>query len=78
MNIKKVWLHTGDDSGLTTLSIESSNAMNDYMRVKADENLFPAKPTPENPLRHTVVLGLFDRDDLWTLKEAIDKHLGIL
>lgn len=72
--IKKVWV-TDQESGLVSLSIESIHVTEKHMRVKSYEHVFPEVPSKNNPLRHTVVLSLFDEEDLKKIMIAIGKHL---
>jgi hypothetical protein len=60
------------------LSMESSVVVEneEYKRINITEQLFPDIPTPRRPLRHTVALGLFDNEDLWQIRKAIDVHLS--
>lgn len=73
-SIKKVWL-TEAGADLFSITFESAQPEQEHMRVKAKEMLFPAKPTPEHPLRHTLNLGLLDIDDLDTLFNALGTFL---
>jgi hypothetical protein len=73
--IKKAWV-TDQDYGLVSLSIESENVKEKHMRVKVYEREFPEVPSERNPLRHTVVLSLFDEEDLKKILTGICKHLG--
>ena len=78
MPVRQVWITDAQVCGLTTLSIESEHAVNEYQRVISKEHTFPAEPTEEHPLRHVVMLSLFDSDDLLKIYDAIGKHLGII
>jgi hypothetical protein len=74
--LKKVWLtsHTAD---LSTITLKSNYPDNeDCKRIRADNMLFPKEPTPEYPLRHTMVIGLLSREDLISMRDAIDIHIG--
>lgn len=71
--IKKVW--SGEwptNNYLLTLSIESANADEVHRRIQVTEHLFPATPTPTNPLRHTICIGLLDEDDINMLAQHFD------
>lgn len=72
--IKKVWVNeSGAD--LYSLSIESARVSEPHMRVKVVELVFPANPTPEHPLRHTINLGLLTEEDLHKIYETLFKFL---
>jgi len=74
--LKKVWLtkHTDD---LSTITLESMFPQNeDCKRIHIDSILFPNNPTPKNPLRHTMVIGMLSREDLINLESAITSYLN--
>lgn len=73
-SIKKVWL-TEAGADLFSITFESAQPQDSHMRIKAREILFPANPTPEHPLRHTLNLGLLDVDDLGMLFNALGTFL---
>jgi hypothetical protein len=74
--LKKVWITEWPTAlDLFSLSLESAQAEPEYARVHVEQNLFPAVPTPERPLRHVVKLGLLNRDDLVAIRDAIDRTL---
>lgn len=73
-SLKRAWL-TPHDAGLAALTVESGHPEIDYKRIRAESRNFPAEPSPEHPLRHTIVLGLFDVDDLLKIRSAIDSYL---
>lgn len=72
--IKKAWI-TEHDAGLVALSIESANPEADYTRITAVGMLFPAEPSSEHPLRHTVAIALLDEDDLRMIRDVINEYL---
>jgi len=76
LTIKKVWLTQQSEADLASLSIESLYPEQEYKRVKADEMVFPTNPTIANPMRHTMVLGLFDDEDLVKIVLAIQDYLA--
>jgi len=65
--IKKVWLTPQADVDLYSLSLESARGHPDY-RISVRELAFPGKDTET---RHTVVLGLFNVEDLGIIYKAI-------
>lgn len=73
-SIRKVWLNP-HGGGVVNMGIESCTVDPPHYRVHVRENLFPAEPTPEHPLRHTVNVGLFDDTDLRQIRDAIDDYL---
>jgi hypothetical protein len=73
--LKRAWI-TPHDAGLVALSLESASADIDYRRVRADEKLYPTRPTPAHPLRHVVAIRLLDTEDLLLLRLAIDDYLS--
>lgn len=72
--VKKSWV-TAADAGLACLSIESARPELESSRVQFHESLFPSKPTPQYPLRHTVVLSCLDIDDLQAIADAIHRYI---
>ena len=75
-SIKKVWVTAADaDADLFSITFESAQPKEPHLRVEARQMLFPANPTPEHPLRHTLNLGLLDIDDLEMLFKALDTFL---
>ena len=73
--VKKAWI-TEHDSGLSALTVESLHVTEKFMRVKSYEMEYPEVPSKNNPLRHVIVLSLFDDEDLKKILLAITKHLG--
>lgn len=73
-HLKKAWI-TEHEHGLYALSLESAHAEPKHMQLNATGLEFPAVPTPERPLRHTICLKLFDRDDLIAIRDAIHASL---
>lgn len=74
--LKKAWLtkHTDD---LCTLTLESAFPQDeDRKRIHIDDNLFPNNPTPEHPLRHTIIIGMLSREDLINLESAITTYIN--
>ena len=67
--IKKCWVTFQGD--LCSLTIESSNP---EVGLYAKERTFPANPTPEHPLRHTINIGILDQDDIDILCELLYQH----
>lgn len=72
--LKKVWI-TEYDGGLASLTVESACAVDKWQRVKYYENVFPELPSKNNPLRHTIVLRLFNDEDLKMIMVTIAKYL---
>jgi hypothetical protein len=57
-HIKKIWVN--DQRGFISLTFESADPAFPHLRVHAfGDALFPADPTPEKPLRHTMQVGPF-------------------
>ena len=71
-SIKKVWIAPWE-AGLVSLCFESENVEHDYERLKIKEMLFPAVPTKEHPLRHTVSVSLLSQEDIDAIAEELDK-----
>ena len=69
--IRKAWLTQVTDD-LCSLTIESAHPT-DEKKLVVNELSFPAVPTPDHPLRHTINLGLISIDDL--LGDAIQDYL---
>ena len=72
MLISKVWF-TEHGSDLVMLSMAVADPTG--IGPDAESRTFPVNPTPEHPLRKTIIVGLLDTEDLLLLKEAIDKEL---
>lgn len=75
MKLKKVWIN---DTGRKNYSItfESANPKELWNRILVGENVFPAEPTKEHPLRQTVNLGNFDIEDLRLIQYDISKIIS--
>jgi hypothetical protein len=70
--LKKAWV-TEHDAGLAMLSLECSNPGG--AGPHCDERTFPAKPSPEHPMRRVIVVGLLDEDDLILIRDTINEIL---
>ena len=68
--LRKAWI-TPHGADLCSLTLRSERIDPDYARVKARENIFPAK----DPTHHVVVIELLDDEDLLKIKEAIEEYL---
>lgn len=75
MSLKSAWLTAWPTSDLFTLSLESKMPENENLRIRVRDLEFPGKPTKKNPLRHTIVIGVMDLDDLRLLRDVIDRFL---
>jgi hypothetical protein len=75
MRIKSCWVATHPGS-CSTLTIESGNPSEKDYRISAHDLLFPAMPSPEHPLRHTINLGVFDDEDLQRISDVILGYLN--
>lgn len=75
MTIKKVWLT--EIEPFTSLSLESADPLEEHTRLHFREALYPADPTPENPLRHVLVISCLTDEDLAMLYNGIGEYLGI-
>lgn len=74
--IKKAWLGPfATNNDLHSLSLESSSPEEPWTRIKVKELVFPDKPTQDNPLRHTVNIGLFSLLDLIRLRNALNDYI---
>jgi hypothetical protein len=75
-SIKKVWVsNISERSEIYSITFESSTPDVDFLRVRAREMSFPAEPTPEKPLRHTVNIATFSREDLIEIYNTIGQAL---
>ena len=72
MQISKVWF-TEHGADLVMLSMAVADPTSPGPDVES--RTFPAVPTPEHPLRKTLMVGLLDTEDLLMLKAAIEKEL---
>ena len=72
--LKKAWI-TDHGAGLAVLSLESAVVDREYARLRTDDRLMPAHPTPKHPLRHVVTVRLLDMDDLHALRDVLDDHI---
>ena len=72
--LKKAWITPGDAS-YQALSFESAEQLPEYRRLSVRESVFPAKPTPTNPQRHTIVIPLLSDDDLRQILRTIREYL---
>jgi hypothetical protein len=75
--MKKAWItpfKTGH-SELCSLTFESDGTA-DHQRLNVKENIFPEKPDPDHPRRHTIVIGLLSHEDLINLEVAINTYLN--
>lgn len=73
--MKSAWI-APYEAGLVSIVIESEHPEIEYKRIRIRDSVFPVTPTPDHPLRHTVNIGLLDRDDLFLLRDTIDIYLG--
>ena len=77
-NLKKAWLTESHILGTGfTLSLESAKVDPDYEKLIISQSTFPDEPTDKHPKRHTIVIGLFDSDDLLKIKLVIEQTLGL-
>ena len=61
-NLKNAWLTDLDGRGrVFGLTLESSRPEEECLRVWAQSLTFPADPTPERPLRHTLAIRCLTR-----------------
>lgn len=74
--LKKVWL-TQCESDLFKLTLQSERVKHDYHRIRVKESLFPSVPTKENPLKHTVQIGLLDSEALLDMADAIYAYFNV-
>jgi hypothetical protein len=58
---------------LFSISLESEHVTEEFRRIHQVENVFPAEPTPEPPLRHVMVISVLDLKDIVTLRDALNK-----
>ncbi len=72
--IKKVWV-TNHDSDLVSLSLESENADQKFLRIRAHEFELPEVPSVRHPLRHVISVSLLNEEDLKKVLLAICKYL---
>jgi len=73
---KKCWIATQSRRDIYSITFESENPSDLTKKLSVNEMLFPAKPSLDHPLRHTINLGLFDSDDLIAIRDTIDKFLN--
>lgn len=69
--IKKAWLNE-ISRDCFSLSLESANP---EIPIYTNQLTFPDKPTPTHPKRHTINIGVFDKDDLLKIKSIIEEYL---
>ena len=69
--LKKCWITYADGSELCSITLESSDP---NVPVTARDLTFPAEPTPENPLRHTMNIGVFTQSDIDLLAKLLDQY----
>jgi hypothetical protein len=74
MQLKKCWI-TPCSRASFSLSFESTGT-EVINRIYVKENVFPDKPTPEHPLRHTINFGQFDDNDLLNIADTIYDFLS--
>ena len=74
MSLKKAWI-TPNVNDLASLSLESSSGTDKSNQIYINELSFPVNPTPDNPKKHVINLGLFDIDELIYLRNIIDGYL---
>ena len=76
--LKNAWL-TKHDGELASLSLESKAIEPKYMRIKAEENIFPKKQQSQEavgkPQRHVICIKLLSLDDLEMLEATIGEYL---
>lgn len=70
MTVKKVWITSHDGVDLVSLTLESEQPL-ELSKISVRELTFPAKERD----RHTINLGLFDRDDLFKIYKTIEQYL---
>jgi len=69
--LKKCWITYGDGTDLCSITLESDDPL---IPVTAREINFPAEPTPECPLRHTMNIGVFTQNDIDLLAKLLDQY----
>lgn len=72
--LKKCWV-TSINAHLTSITFESEEPAREEKRLSSQTMLFPERPTPENPLRHVIILGLVNREDLEKIRDTITTFL---
>lgn len=70
--LKKAWLT--EQGNLFSITLESNQPETDYTRIKTRVISFPEHPTPEHPLRHSVILSLFTQEDINKLGQVLDQY----
>jgi len=72
--LKKCWI-TSITERLASITFESDEPEKEEKRLSTQMMIFPERPTPEDPLRHVVNLGLLSRDDLGKIRDTINSYL---
>ncbi len=72
--IKQAWVNLDRFSG--SLTFESSYPDDESRRLWVHDMTYPSNPSPSHPLRHVLVMHNLTKEDLVTIKNAIDDFLG--
>jgi len=72
--LKKCWITPISDR-LTSITFESEEPEREEKRLSSQTSLFPERPSPEDPLRHVIILGLVNREDLEKIRDTITTFL---
>jgi hypothetical protein len=58
-----------------SVTFESADPSEKWTRLNAIDMSFPKEPTEKHPLRHTINIGTFTREELYEIYQALEAYL---
>ncbi len=70
--LKKVWVAPSHGGDMMSLTLESETVFPEYLRVKANEMVFPEEGDDK---RHTINIGYLDFDDIVLIHNILGEFI---